>query len=115
MHRESRRIAGFFTRYHLWLTPTLATPAPLTGYFSNDETDVERWLKQLLAFSPFTFLSNITGQPAMSVPLGQSSEGLPIGCHFAAPYGEEELLFSLAGQLERAAPWKDKKPRPQLP
>ncbi|VAW00415.1 Aspartyl-tRNA(Asn) amidotransferase subunit A @ Glutamyl-tRNA(Gln) amidotransferase subunit A [hydrothermal vent metagenome] len=111
MHRESRRIAGFFTRYHLWLTPTLATPAPLTGYFSNGETDVEQWLEKLLAFSPFTFLSNVTGQPAMSVPLGQSSEGLPIGCHFAAPYGEEQLLFSLAGQLERASPWKDKKPR----
>jgi len=111
MHRESRRIAKFFAQHSIWLTPTLATPAPLIGSFDNSETDVDRWLKQLLAFSPFTFLSNVTGQPAMSVPLGQSSKGLPIGCHFAAPYGQEELLFSLAGQLERASPWKDKRPQ----
>ncbi len=110
LHRESRRIADFFNRYDIWLTPTLATPPPLTGYFNNDITNVEQWLAKVLAFSPFTFLSNVTGQPAMSVPLGHADNGLPIGSHFAASYGNEELLFSLAGQLERASPWNHRRP-----
>jgi len=110
LHRESRRIAGFFTKHDIWLTPTLATPPPLTGYFNNNTSNVEQWLTKILAFSPFTFLSNVTGQPAMSVPLGQTTQGLPIGCHFAAPYCGEDILFRLAGQLERASPWKDKRP-----
>jgi len=110
LHRESRRIAGFFTRHDMWLTPTLATLPPLIGQFSNNVTDVDKWLSDLLAYSPFTFLSNITGQPAMSVPLGQAKNSLPIGCHFVASYGEEERLYSLAGQLQRASPWKDKRP-----
>jgi len=110
LHRESRAIGGFFTEHDIWLTPTLATPAPRTGYFNNDVTDVDEWLTRILAFSPFTFLANVTGQPAMSVPLGQTQDGLPVGCHFAAPYGEEELLFALAGQLERASPWIDRRP-----
>lgn len=110
LHRESRRIAGFFQQYDVWLTPTLATLPPPTGYFDVNSDDVERWLERLLAYTPFAFLSNVTGQPAMSVPLGESRSGLPIGCHFAGRYGEEGLLFQLAGQLERARPWFDRRP-----
>jgi amidase len=110
LHRETRHIAQFFTRHDIWLTPTLATPPPPIGYFDANSSDVENWLAKLLAFIPYTYLFNITGQPAMSVPLGQTKDCLPIGCHFAARYGEEELLFSLAGQLEQAAPWKNNRP-----
>jgi amidase len=113
LHRETRNIAQFFTQYDVWLTPTLATPPPPIGYFDTSSSDVEKWLEKLMGFIPYTYLSNVTGQPAMSVPLGQSKDGLPIGCHFTARYGEEELLFSLAGQLEQAAPWRDNKPAMQ--
>lgn len=110
MHRESRRIAAFFERYDAWLTPTLAYPPPRIGHFDTDLADVDQWLSRLLDFIPFTFLFNVTGQPAMSVPLGMSSDGLPVGVHFAGRYGDEATLFSLAGQIERAAPWRDRRP-----
>src|SRR5690606_22565320 len=105
LHRESRMIARFHETFDLWLTPTLATPPPPVGAFDSDITDVELWLERLTGFIPFTYLANVTGQPAMSVPAGLSAQGLPIGCHFTARYGEEDLLFGLAGQIERAAPW----------
>ena len=107
LHRESRMIARFHETFDLWLTPTLATPPPPVGAFDSDITDVELWLERLTGFIPFTYLANVTGQPAMSVPAGLSAQGLPIGCHFTARYGEEDLLFALAGQIERAAPWSD--------
>lgn len=110
LQRESRRIAQFFTRYDAWLTPTLATPPPPIGRFSTDTSDAEAWFARMLAFIPFTWLFNVTGQPAMSLPLGRSADGLPVGCHFAGRYGEEGLLFALAGQIERARPWKTARP-----
>jgi amidase len=111
LHRETRRIAAFFARYDLWLTPTLASPPPRIGQFDTGTADVDEWLSGLMAFIPFTYLFNVTGQPAMSVPLGQAADGLPIGVHFAGRYGEEGTLFSLAGQLERARPWRTTRPR----
>ena len=106
LHRESRRIARFFADHDLWLTPTLGTPPPPIGAFATDTDDVDGWMQRLLGFIPFTWLANVTGQPAMSVPLGRSRAGLPIGSHFLARYGEEDLLFRLAAQLERARPWR---------
>ncbi len=111
LHRQSRSIARFFERYDLWLTPTLAQPPQPVGAFGIDSDDVDAWLARLDAFLPFTYPFNVTGQPAMSVPLYWSGEGLPIGCQFAARYGDEALLFRLAGQLERARPWFDRRPR----
>jgi Asp-tRNA(Asn)/Glu-tRNA(Gln) amidotransferase A subunit family amidase len=110
LHRESRRIARFFEDHDVWLTPTLATQPKPIGTFATDTDDADGWMDRMLAFIPFTWLFNVTGQPAMSVPLGMSGGGLPVGCHFAARYGEEDLLFRLAAQLERAAPWRGRRP-----
>ena len=63
-----------------------------------------------VAFSPFTCLYNVTGQPAVSLPLHWSAEGLPIGVMLAAPRGDDALLISLAAQLEREQPWSGRRP-----
>ena len=63
-----------------------------------------------LSKMPFTQLANLTGQPAMSVPLHWSKDGLPCGVQFIGRFGEESLLFQLAGQLERVQPWFHKRP-----
>ena len=62
------------------------------------------------AFVPFTYVSNATGQPAMSVPLFWNDAGLPIGTHFVGRFGDEATLFRLAGQLEAARPWAGRRP-----
>ena len=112
LHRQSRRIAPFFESHDLWLTPTLAQPPQAVGHFDIGSSDVDLWLSQLDAFLPFTYPFNVTGQPAMSVPLFISGAGLPIGCQFAARYGDETTLFQLAGQLEQARPWFHGRPAP---
>jgi amidase len=58
----------------------------------------------------FTAICNATGQPAVSVPLYWNDDGLPIGAHFVAPFGDEATLFRLAAQLEQARPWADRRP-----
>ena len=102
------QVARFMTRYDLILQPTLAQPPQPLGQLGLD--DVQRYLRTVPRFTPFTGLANMTGQPSMSVPLGQSRERLPIGVLFTARYGDEATLFRLAGQLERAAPWARRRP-----
>ncbi len=110
LHRQSRHIASFVQSHDIWLTPTLAqTPRP-HGWFDIRSNDVDAWLARLAGYLPFTYLFNVTGQPAASVPLFWTEAGLPIGCQFAARYGEEGLLLQLAAQLEQARPWFDRRP-----
>ena len=76
----------------------------------RDGNDLLTYTRRFKAVSAFTHLYNMTGQPSMSVPLGQSGDGLPIGSMFSAGVGQDGLLLSLAGQLERARPWRGRKP-----
>ncbi len=106
----ARQTAPFWETYDLFLTPTLASPPVEHGYIYTNDPDADRYLDRWLKFVPFTPLANITGAPAMSVPLFWNADGLPIGSHFIGRFGDEATLFQLAGQLERAAPWAGKHP-----
>lgn len=104
-----RILDEFLTRYDVILSPVTAVPPPLLGALSLNQAQAP-FIQHAIAASCYTSLYNITGLPAMSVPLHWTSENLPIGIMFAGRFGAEELLFSLAGQLEQAAPWKDRRP-----
>ena len=99
-------LAGFLSQYDAWLTPTLAQPPIELGGFYGPDNDIERYVR----FSPYCRLANFAGIPAMSVPLHWNAQDLPIGMHFAAPFGNEAILFALARQLEDACPWSDRRP-----
>lgn len=106
----SREIARFFIDYDVWLTPTLAElPVPL-GTFDSPPDNPLLGLFRAAEFMPFTPIANITGQPAMSVPLFWNADGLPVGTQFIGRFGDEATLFRLAAQLEAARPWADKRP-----
>jgi amidase len=106
----ARQLAAMHASYDLLLSPTLgAAPVPL-GYFEPSAEDPLEVLARDARFAAFTWPANASGQPAMSVPLSWSADGLPIGTHFTAAFGREDLLFGLAGQLERARPWADRRP-----
>jgi amidase len=127
----SRQMAKFHETYDLYLTPTIATLPPRIGELQQkpveqlflkiiNSMNMGKLLKATgiadmmatkgLSKMPFTQLANLTGQPAMSVPLHWSKDGLPCGVQFIGRFGEESLLFQLAGQLERAQPWFHKRP-----
>jgi amidase len=110
--KVSRSVGRFFTHYDVLLLPTIATPPfPLGVLNANDpEMDVSQWTEHVFTLSPFTSLFNTTGQPAISLPLGWSKDGLPIGMQFAGRFAEEATLLQLAGQLEAARPWNHKRP-----
>ncbi len=106
VQRASRDIGRFFGRHDLWLTPTLGTPPPALGTFAySPGGDPFELRRKMAEFSPFTYISNATGQPAASVPLHWSDDGVPIGVHFVGRYGDEATIFRLASQLEEAHPW----------
>jgi amidase len=80
------------------------------GWLRGDPPDMHGYNRRLFDFMPNTQAFNITGGPAMTVPLSWSGEGLPIGVQFVGRPADEGTLFSLAGQLERAQPWAAKRP-----
>ena len=86
------------------MSPTLAAPPPEHG-FLGPEVPFETGLERLRRFVPFTPLQNVAGAPAISLPLGRSETGLPIGVQLAAPMGGERTLLEVALGLEEAAPW----------
>jgi amidase len=127
----ARQIGEFFKKYDALLTPTLAMPPVLTGalqpkgvravamkllgslnagWLINTLSGIDALAEHVFGFMPYTPLFNVTGQPAMSVPLYWNDEGLPIGMQFVGRYGDEATLFRLASQLEKAKPWAERIP-----
>ncbi len=131
LQRTARGIGEFFTGFDLLLTPTLGMPPVPHGALQPKPSE-ERMLRffgalragglmkrlgaigeaaaTVFDFTPYPPLFNITGQPAMSVPLWWNGEGLPIGVQLAGRFGDDATLFRVAGQLERARPWGERHP-----
>ena len=127
----SRIMGRFHQEYDIYMTPTMAVPPPKIGETLPKPMEivvlkilnllglgkileasgmVDQLVEKSLSNVPFTQLANVTGQPAMSVPLHWTPDGLPCGVQFIAPMGDEGTLFRLAVQLEQAAPWFGKRP-----
>ena len=108
----SRQVGAFFEKVDVLVTPTIARlPAPLGELNQNREgmTAME-WTRQIFSYVPFTPVFNVTGQPAISLPLHWSADGLPVGVQIAGRFGEEATLLCLAAQLEQARPWAARRP-----
>ena len=112
-HAFGRQTAGFCSQGpDVLLTATLAEPPARVGRFTPTTEDYVAYRtgpQGIFAYSPFCAAFNARGQPAASLPLGWSSDGLPLGVHLAAAYGEDELLISLCAEIERAAPWAERR------
>ncbi len=106
----SRTLAEFFATCDLFLSPTLCAPPLRIGELNTMSQVLSDIAPTLRRYMPGTAMFNMSGQPAMSVPLAWNSAGLPLGMMFAARFGDEATLYRLAAQLEQARPWKDKMP-----
>jgi amidase len=102
--RTRKVTARFFQDYDVLLTPTLAEETPPIGHL-DPTADYEQVIDRLVDWAAFTPLQNATGEPAVSLPLGQSADGMPMGMMLAAPIGHERRLLGLAYELEEARPW----------
>jgi len=131
LQMTARQVAPFFTRHDLLLTPTLAAPPLPLGALAASAAErgamavvnalgaggllralkiIEPMAAKTFAFMPYTPLFNVTGQPAMSLPLHWNAEGLPVGVQLAGRFGDDALLLRLAAQIEQARPWADRLP-----
>ena len=111
VHRTGRMVGRFFERHDVLLAPTLPRPPEKLGVFDMNSDDIESYRRAIALFTAFTAPFNASGNPAMSVPLHWTAEGLPVGVQFVARYGDEAALFRLAAQLEQAKPWFHRRPR----
>jgi len=110
-NRMNRDIASFFQEVDILITPTVASTAPPLGALnSNRDISFQAFMEVTGAFCPHTSIFNVTGQPAISLPLAISESGLPIGIQFVARYGDEAALLRLATYFEQALPWHDRLP-----
>ncbi len=111
IHRFSRDMAAWWEGgFDLLLTPTTAEPAPVLGEYAQSVDEPMKPVIRAIPFGAFTSAFNLTGQPGISLPLHWSESGLPVGVQLVAAYGREDLLLSVAAQLEAAAPWADHRP-----
>jgi Asp-tRNA(Asn)/Glu-tRNA(Gln) amidotransferase A subunit family amidase len=113
-HRTGRQLGAFFECYDVLLSPTVGRPSLPLGVVRMDGS-VETYHEGLAPMVAFTSVCNAAGVPAMSMPLAWTDDdapvgGLPIGLQFVGRFGAEEMLFSLAAELERARPWRDRRP-----
>jgi amidase len=106
----TRRLAAWWEDgFDLLVTPTLPEPPPRLGYFTPDPNEPTLLGMRASAFASFTCPFNMSGQPAISLPLHWTPENLPVGVQLVGAYGREDLLLRIAAQLEQAAPWKDRR------
>ncbi len=115
IHAFGREMAGFLAGWDMLLTATLAEPPALVGRFGHTDEDYVHYRTgpgMVFDYSPFCAVFNASGQPAVSLPLHMSADGLPIGIHLAAPFGQDELLIAVSAELELAQPWAQRKPPP---
>lgn len=104
-HRLGQELEKMFDQYDILLSPVLASPPIKIGTIDMNTNDMKTYVERLTKYSPFTGIFNQSGQPSMSVPLFRTKDNLPVGSMFSAAFGNENLLFSLAGQLEQVQPW----------
>ena len=109
-HRIGRQMAAFHQDWDVLLTPGLGTLPPKLGWLDMMMDDLEEYWRRVFSFSPFTVWFNLTGQPAMMIPLGVTESGFPVAVQAIARYGDEATLFRLAAQLEEARPWIARRP-----
>ncbi|MCQ1838814.1 amidase [Neorhizobium galegae] len=114
LQASSRAMGTFFQTYDIYLSPVTAEIAPKLGELAGTGLGPEEFFRRFWAHAPLTAVFNASGCPAMSVPLYWTTAGLPVGAHFGAAFGGEELLFSLAGELELARPWAWRRPKLDL-
>lgn len=105
-----RSILQFFESTDVYLTPVMGTPPPPIGYLDPVKVPFAEFPSRNAVTFPFAAPFNFSGQPSISLPLGWTADGLPIGMMFTARYADEATLFRLAAQLEKARPWSGRKP-----
>src|SRR6478752_1118493 len=105
----ARGMADWWEDHDLLVTPTVGAPPPELGWFTAAGPDHEG--ERVVSFIPYTAQFNMTGQPAITLPLHWTPGGLPVGVQFVAAYGREDLLIRVASQLEQAAPWAGRHPQ----
>lgn len=110
IHGFGRQVAKMYQRFDVLLSPVLANPPLPLGRTSMQNPDAGAFRAELAAELPFTPIYNVSGCPAMSLPLHWTADGLPVGVQIGAAFGNEAVLFRLAAQLEQAQPWRDRKP-----
>jgi amidase/6-aminohexanoate-cyclic-dimer hydrolase len=111
VHGIGRRFGAFFERYDLLLSPVLAEPPLPLGATDMMGDDLDAYNERLFRLIPFTPQFNAAGGPAISLPLHWTAAGLPVGVQFGAGFGNEAALFRVAAQLEKARPWRDRRPK----
>jgi len=109
LHAVARRTVAFWREVDIVVTPTLALPPVPIGWQESVEGTVEQLLRNTV-FTPFTAVANLTGLPAVSLPIHWSSVGVPIGVQAIGPPAGDALLLQLAAQVEAARPWADRRP-----
>jgi amidase len=107
----NRRTLAFFEDWDVYLSPVMGTPVPEIGHMDPVNLEPREVNRRQGAVFPYTPPSNFSGQPSMSLPLEMSADGLPVGMMFTARFADEATLFRLAAQLEKEAPWKDRRPQ----
>ena len=116
LQADTRRLARWWqpedgtAGFDILVTPTIAEPPPRLGEFVSTPENPLGGARRSATLMPFTVPFNVTGQPAISLPLHWNDAGLPIGVQLVAAYGREDILFRLASQLEQAKPWADQWP-----